>query len=138
MPSPRNKPLLIAIIVAAAIVVLILAKMVDDRHENARLQARAEAMTGGSVERGKLAFARYGCGGCHALGGIPQAHGSVGPPLDGIGGRAIIAGKLDNAPDNLEQWLQNPQKITPGTAMPNLGVTPADSRDLAALLYTRT
>jgi cytochrome c2 len=72
------------------------------------------------------------------LGGIPQAHGSVGPPLDGIGGRAIVGGKLENKPDNLEMWLQNPQKVTPGTAMPNLGVTPADSRDLAALLYTRT
>jgi cytochrome c2 len=138
MPSPRNKPLLIMAIVAAVIVAIIVAKMVDDRHENARLQARAEAMTGGSVARGKLAFARYGCGGCHILSGIAQAHGGVGPPLDGIGGRGIIAGKLENKPDNLEMWLQNPQKITPGTAMPNLGVTPSDARDLAALLYTRT
>lgn len=138
MPSQRNKPLLIAGIVAAVIVLILIAKMVDDRHENAKLQARVEAMTGGSVARGKLAFARYGCGGCHTLSGIPQAHGSVGPPLDGVGGRGIIAGKLENKPDNLEQWLQDPQKITPGTAMPNLGVTPADSRDLAALLYTRT
>jgi cytochrome c2 len=138
MPSQRNKPLAIIGIVLAVIVVIILAKMIDDRHENARLQRRVEAMTGGSVARGELAFAKYGCGGCHTLAGIPQAHGSVGPPLDGVGARAIIAGKLENKPDNLEQWIQNPQKVTPGTAMPNLGVTPNDARDLAALLYTRT
>ncbi|HEX5181729.1 MAG TPA: c-type cytochrome [Allosphingosinicella sp.] len=95
-------------------------------------------MTGGNVARGKLAFARYGCGGCHRLSGIARAHGGVGPPLDGVGARAIVAGKLENRPGNLERWIENPQKVTPGTAMPNLGVTPADARDLAAFLYTRT
>lgn len=138
MPSQRNKPLIRFGAAATCVVALILAVMADNRHEDERLQARAEAMTGGNVARGKLAFAKYGCGGCHTLAGLPQAHGSVGPPLDGVGARAIIAGKLENKPDNLEQWIQNPQKITPGTAMPNLGVTPNDARDLAALLYTRT
>jgi cytochrome c len=138
MPLQRNKPLAAGGIVAGAIVLALAALFADSRHEAANLRRKAEAMTGGSVERGQLAFARYGCGGCHAAKGLPQASGTVGPPIDGVGARAIIAGKLENKPDNLEQWLQDPQKITPGTAMPNLGVTPADSRDLAAFLYTRT
>jgi cytochrome c2 len=35
-------------------------------------------------------------------------------------------------------WIQHPQRVSPGTAMPELGVTAADSRDMAAFLYTRT
>jgi cytochrome c2 len=138
MPSQRNKSFLILGIAAASILAIWVAKLADDRHEEARLEAKAEAMTGGSVARGQVMFAQYGCGGCHVVSGLPQAYGSVGPPLDGVAGRAIIGGKLENKPDNLEQWIENPQKITPGTAMPNLGVTPNDARDLAAFLYTKT
>ncbi|HEY1606282.1 MAG TPA: c-type cytochrome [Allosphingosinicella sp.] len=107
-------------------------------YEDGRSRAKAEAMTGGNVARGRLAFARYGCGGCHRLSGVAPANGRVGPPLDGIGARATIAGRLANEPGNLERWIQNPRKVTPGTAMPDLGVTPADARDLAAFLYSRT
>lgn len=34
------------------------------------------------------------------------------------------------------RWLQNPKAIDEKTAMPNLGVTPADARDIAGFLYT--
>ncbi|HEX4739021.1 MAG TPA: c-type cytochrome [Allosphingosinicella sp.] len=138
MPSQRNKPLIVLGIVALVIAAGVAAKLTDDSYEASDARRKAEAMTGGSVARGQIAFARYGCGGCHMLSGLPQAHGSVGPPLEGFAGRGIIAGKLENKPDNLEMWIENPQKVTPGTAMPNLGVTPDDARDLAAFLYTRT
>jgi cytochrome c1 len=36
------------------------------------------------------------------------------------------------------KWIVDPQAVSPGTAMPRLGVTPADSRDITAFLYTRT
>lgn len=110
----------------------------DDRYEAHDLRKRAEAITGGDSTRGRALFSAYGCGSCHALQGVPQAHGLVGPPLDGIATRAVIAGKLGNRPANLEQWLIDPQAVTPGTAMPRLGVSRADARDLAAFLYTRT
>jgi cytochrome c2 len=138
MPSQRNRPLILLFAVIGLIALAILAKLADDRYEESDLRRQAEAMTGGSVKRGQLAFAKYGCGGCHMMSGLPQANGSVGPPLDGVASRAIIGGRLENKPDNLEQWIQDPQKISPGTAMPNLGVTPGDARDIAALLYTRT
>jgi cytochrome c2 len=138
MPSQRNKPLVIGGSVVGVIAVLILAQMADTRYEQSDLRRKAEALTGGKVERGELAFAKYGCGGCHTASGLPQANGTVGPPMDGVGARGIIGGRLENKPDNLEQWIENPQKISPGTAMPNLGVTPADARDIAAYLYTKT
>lgn len=34
------------------------------------------------------------------------------------------------------RWLRNPQAVTPRTLMPNLGVTEADARDIAAYLAT--
>lgn len=138
MPSQRNKPLIVAGAVAGVIALGLIAQMADSRYEASDLRRQAEAMTGGNVKSGQLAFAKYGCGGCHTAKGLPQASGTVGPPLDGVGARGIIGGRLENKPDNLELWIQNPQKVSPGTAMPNLGVTPQDARDIAAFLYTRT
>jgi cytochrome c len=106
--------------------------------EQVKVRDRAEAITGGSAARGQALFSAYGCGGCHSLTGVPQAHGQVGPPLDTIGARAMIAGKLDNTPDNLERWIRDPQSVTPGTAMPRMGVRADQARDLAAFLYTRS
>jgi cytochrome c1 len=61
---------------------------------------------------------------CHVIPGVPGARGMVGPPLTMFARRAYIAGQLPNEPDNLLRWLQDPQAVEPGTAMPNLGVGP--------------
>ncbi len=60
----------------------------------------------------------------------------IGPPLDKMAMRGYIAGKVPNSPANMTQWLQNPQSIDPGNAMPNLGLTPVDARDITAYLFT--
>jgi cytochrome c len=101
-------------------------------------RTRAEIITGGNVARGKRLFSSYGCGGCHGLAGVPQARGLVGPTLDGIGSRAVLAGRLENKPDNLKRWIRDPQGVSPGSAMPNLGVSAQDARDIAAFLYDRS
>lgn len=106
---------------------------VQARHD---LEARASALTGGDPRRGEALISHYGCGGCHAISGVPQAAGKVGPPLSGIGTRVYLAGRLENRPDNLIRWIVNPRTIDPQTAMPPLGVTPRDARDIAAFLYT--
>jgi cytochrome c len=97
---------------------------------------RAEAITGGLARNGQELIEHYGCAGCHDIPGIRQRGGSVGPPLSGIGARVYIGGKLANRPDNLMRWIQDPQRVEPGTAMPDLGVSPAEARDIAAFLYT--
>jgi cytochrome c len=136
MLSQRNS----RIAVAAAVVLLLVGGAGVTReycHEKAQLRDRAEAITGGNAAHGRQLFVAFGCGGCHSVSGVPQAHGLVGPPLDAIGTRAMIAGKLQNTPANLQHWIEDPQAVTPGTAMPRLGVGDGQARDLAAFLYTR-
>ena len=102
-----------------------------------RMRMRSSIETGGDASRGEAMFIQYGCGSCHALKGVRTATGMVGPPLDGIALRAIIAGHLANKPENMERWIRDPQHVAPGTAMPDLNVGETDARDITAFLYTR-
>jgi mono/diheme cytochrome c family protein len=87
-------------------------------------------------ERGKTAILSYACIACHRIPGIVGPDAPVGPPLDGIGTRAFIAGVLPNEPGNMERWLRSPQEVSPSSAMPDLGVGARDARDMAAYLAT--
>jgi mono/diheme cytochrome c family protein len=89
-----------------------------------------------SVERGKLALSQYACQACHTIPGITSSLPNVGPPLAGMASRRLIAGKLANTPDNLVLWVRDPQAVKPLTAMPNMGVSEHDARDMAAYLAT--
>jgi cytochrome c1 len=60
----------------------------------------------------------------------------VGPPLTSFARRTYIAGEVPNTLEYLVRWIEMPQAIEPGTAMPNLGVTEDQARDIAAYLYT--
>jgi hypothetical protein len=52
-------------------------------------------------------------------------------------GAAIsIAGRIPNLPDPLTRWLMDPPAMKPGTLMPNVGVSFAEARHMAAYLYT--
>jgi cytochrome c1 len=96
----------------------------------------AETLTGGSVRRGRDALDRYGCGSCHEIPGVAGARGLAGPSLARLGLRSYLAGRLQNRPEQLTRWIQRPQQVDPGNAMPDLSVTDADARDMAAYLYT--
>jgi cytochrome c1 len=89
---------------------------------------------GGDADRGEAAMGLYGCAACHTIPGVAGANTSVGPPLTDFAYRQYIAGELTNTPDNLVRWIMDPQGVEPGTAMPNMGVTEADARDIAAYL----
>lgn len=88
------------------------------------------------IPRGRLALGQYGCVTCHSIPGVTGANAPVGPPLDGIGTRTLLAGELANTPQNMQRWLRSPQQIRPGSAMPDLGVSERDARDMAAYLAT--
>ncbi len=98
--------------------------------------AAVYVVPGGDVAQGALAIDSHGCGACHVIPGIPGADSHVGPPLTDWAQRQYIAGTLPNTPENLVRWIQNPQAIEPGTAMPNMAVSDADARDIAAYLYS--
>jgi cytochrome c oxidase assembly factor CtaG/cytochrome c2 len=93
-------------------------------------------ISGAQPARGPALIEHYGCGACHMVPGVDQANGTVGPPLSHFGRRGYIAGTLHNEPANLMLWLRDPQKVLPGNAMPNTGLTERDARDIAAYLYT--
>lgn len=91
----------------------------------------------GDPARGKTAIAKYGCPLCHTIPGIEGATAVVGPPLDHVATRPLLGGgHIPNTPENMVKWIQHPQQIDPKNVMPELGVTDADARDIAAYLYT--
>ncbi len=124
---------LAGLLFAAALIGMI----IEYVHERSDMRTHAAAMTGGDPLRGEAMFIQYGCGSCHKLKNVRTAMGNVGPPLDGVATRVIIAGRLANKPENMELWIRDPQHISPGTAMPTLGVGENDARDITAFLYTR-
>ena len=93
-------------------------------------------VNGGDPARGREHVVRYGCGSCHVVPGVPRATGRVGPRLTGFKEQIYIAGVLPNLPEDLASWVENPRRIDPQTAMPNLGVTPEEAKDIAAYLYS--
>jgi cytochrome c2 len=96
----------------------------------------ATALTGGDPARGRVILRKYGCQTCHTIPGVEGADARVGPPLAGIAGRSYIGGVMPNAPDNMVRWIMDPKSVDSMSAMPNVGVTPADARHIAAYLYT--
>ncbi len=88
-----------------------------------------------TIESGRRLIVSYGCGSCHSIPGVAGANGKAGPPLDHFYKQMYIAGRLSNTPENLIRWIRNPQQVIPGNAMPNMGVSEEDARDIAAYLY---
>jgi cytochrome c len=96
-----------------------------------------EPLSGGNPRQGRELIARYGCGACHTVPGVPGAEASVGPPLTDLRKRLYIAGRLTNTPENVSKWIRDPRAIDPKSAMPAVGVDAAEARDITAYLYSR-
>lgn len=107
-----------------------------ERPSRTEIERAATLTSGGNARSGKTEIRKYGCNTCHEISGVAGARGLIGPSLDGIGERYYIAGELPNTPGNLMLWIQHPRQVEPHTAMPEMGVTDQDSRDIAAYLYT--
>lgn len=105
-------------------------------------QARQEAATSpapavpGDPEAGRRAAGRYLCATCHVIPGLVGANRHVGPPLAGVGRRGYLGGVVANTPENMVRWLKDPRALDPLSAMPAMGLTDQDARDIAAFLYT--
>jgi cytochrome c len=125
------------ILAAILFVVALIAITWEYAQQRSYMRMHAATITNGDPDRGEAMFIQYGCGSCHAMNNVRTAAGSVGPPLDGIATRVIIAGHLANTPPNMEKWIRDPQHVSPGTAMPDLHVGEEDARDITAFLYSR-
>lgn len=96
---------------------------------------RAAPANTGERERGRALLATYGCTACHTIKGLRSGAGRAGPPLERIADNSYIAGVLPNTRAAMVQWIVAPRRISPGTAMPDLGVKPDEARAMAAYLY---
>ncbi|MGR3496908.1 c-type cytochrome [Citreimonas sp.] len=97
-------------------------------------QSASRQVLHGDPVRGADLMVLHGCGSCHVIPGIRSAQGSVGPPLHDFASRGYIAGILPNDPGDLTRWLMDPPAFAPRTAMPALGLTEDEARDMAAYL----
>jgi cytochrome c len=91
----------------------------------------------GDPKRGKTLITEYGCGNCHLIPKVAGADGNVGPPLLRLANRVYIAGYLRNSPENMSAWLQDPQRILPGNAMPRWAYRPK-TRTTSLRFFTRS
>jgi cytochrome c1 len=96
---------------------------------------RSIAVPGAHPDDAPKLIAAYGCGSCHSVAGVHGADGAIGPSLQHFGSRRYIAGELPNTPANLIRWIMDPQRVEPGTVMPDMNVGESDARDIAAYLY---
>lgn len=97
---------------------------------------RAFDVPAGDAARGRAVILEFGCGACHVVPGIREATGRVGPQLIDFRSQIYIAGFLPNTPENLVEWIYDPQRLDPRTAMPTLGMSEPQARDAAAYLYS--
>jgi cytochrome c2 len=93
-------------------------------------------LVAGDSNHGKQLIDQYGCTACHIIPGIEGAKGMVGPSLEHVASRQIIASSIPNSAPNMIAYIQNPQLANPQNVMPNLSVKPDEARDIAAYLYT--
>jgi cytochrome c2 len=87
------------------------------------------------------------CLNCHHFGPTNPSH--LAPSLGNVLGRRIAADSFDRYSDalrrkegtwdeaTLARFLSNPGEFAPGTAMPNLGLTPQQVADVVAALGKR-
>jgi cytochrome c2 len=119
-----------------AAAVLIVVAVAGCRGNNPEYGNAYRVRVGGDPERGRLVIADFDCGSCHTIPGIREAKGLVGPPLFWFSRRSFIAGELPNTPENLVRWVRAPKSVEPATAMPTLGLSEQQARDVVAYLYT--
>jgi cytochrome c oxidase subunit 2 len=103
------------------------------RWEQAQMALPA-ASAAGPATAGAQDFQQLSCASCHTIRGTP-AHARIGPDLTHVASReTIAAGRLNNTPGNLAQWLLAPNLVKPGCKMPNLHLTREQQTDLVAYL----
>lgn len=96
-------------------------------------QQAAPAEPSGPAAAGKAIFAGSACVGCHTIKGVSA--GVLAPDLTHFGSRTMLAaGMWPNTPENVAEWVKDPQRLKPGVKMPALGLTDEQAKAIAAYL----
>jgi len=95
-----------------------------------------ELATNASVNSGAQLFQTKTCGNCHRINGT-EAKGIAGPDLTHLAGRkTLLAGLLENNPQNLENWIRHPQQLKPGANMPDFLLDDSTAKAITAYLWS--
>lgn len=87
-----------------------------------------------TAQTGERVFMANQCASCHQIRGTSAA-GLIGPDLTHVASRrTLAAATIRNTPSELRAWIANPQRIKPGSRMPNLGLSSIEYDDIAAYL----
>jgi cytochrome c oxidase subunit 2 len=104
-----------------------------DRWSEAQRAPAAEP-SDASAKRGRDLFVSASCMLCHAIQGT-TAQGRNAPDLTHVASRpTLAAGRLENTPENMASWIEDPQRHKPGANMPGHKLPAEDLRALVAYL----
>ncbi len=89
-----------------------------------------------AAAEGQTVFMHNACINCHRVAGT-AATGRFGPDLTHLASRDTIAsGPIQNTPENLRQWVADPNSMKPGVLMPSMHLNDHDLDVITAYLTT--
>jgi cytochrome c oxidase subunit 2 len=89
-----------------------------------------------AAAEGRTVFMNNACINCHTIAGT-VATGRFGPDLTHLASRDTIAsGPIQNTPENLRQWIADPNPMKPGVLMPSMHLNDHDLDVITAYLTT--
>ena len=89
-----------------------------------------------AATEGQTVFMRSACINCHTISGT-VATGRFGPDLTHLASRDTIAsGPVKNTPENIRQWIADPNSMKPGVLMPSMHLNDHDLDVITAYLTT--
>ena len=102
---------------------------------NQQRQLAVRDFTGNvKAAEGQTVFMHNACINCHTVAGT-VANGRFGPDLTHIASRDTIAsGAIQNTPENLRAWIDNPNAMKPGSLMPAMHLNDHDLDLITAYL----
>jgi len=117
---------------------MLLIVKVHSREDFAKWAAaqQAPAREEAGVRAGRELFASLSCINCHTIRGTP-ANGVFGPDLTHLMSRWTIgAGVIQNTPETLRAWIDDPAAVKPGALMPAMKLSRDDLDKVTAYLVS--
>lgn len=101
-----------------------------------QMSATSDLSGNPAAMEGKAVFMGSACINCHTIAGT-VATGRFGPDLTHLASRDTIAsGPVHNTPENLKQWIADPNSMKPGALMPSMHLNDHDLDVITAYLTT--
>jgi cytochrome c oxidase subunit 2 len=102
--------------------------------EQQRKPARQDFSGNSAAAEGQTVFMHNACINCHTIAGT-VATGRFGPDLTHLATRDTIAsGPIENTPENLRKWIDDPNSMKPGSLMPAMHLNDHDLDVITAYL----